>query len=339
MKFLSMILGLFLLSSCGSGGGADGESVFYDSASKVLPSIKTTSTSSSAVEINVLSNVCDTATDGVVSTVCDTFEAYTEDNWNNEEATLGHTVSMTNFYKFIIQTDAYISDGTGKTCEDVNDKVKLRYDDGSAFWTSTDTYKCKASDTEGTDRFKSYAWDIENNKYAVLYDHQDDSDEAMTYGSMTETDFNLTVKSFWSNPGNYRKFMGNTTEHSFTMEDVSGSEPTILVLAGYAQGLAKHFLAKNNDTVNTRYYCFTIDAQDTVTTSSGKTITVVTGLSVSDALTTCTISDCGGCESDTITLNGTLTSLPEAVDSIMTDIGAATGYQPTQHFMHAFEAI
>jgi hypothetical protein len=346
MKTIIGLSALALLLSCGGGGDSSSDGVFYAPASQIFPTIKTSVANTSSVRVtDAATNICDTSPSlgTVARTVCDTFESYTEDNWNNEEATLGHKVSMTNFYKFMIQTDAYISDGTKQTCEAVTGKVKVDYDDSSAFWTSTDTYSCKATYTEAANRFKAYAWDSTNSKYAVLYDHQDSSDEAMTFGSKTSTTFDLTVKSFLTSPGPgyYRRFTGNVTEHSFTMQDVTSSTPTKLVLAGLAQGVGKHFLAEYISGGTHEYYCYTIAAQANITTSTGKTITQITQLSVSAPLTTCTATSggCGGCETDTITYGGTAQALPAVAATVMSEIAVTSGLQPTQHFKHQFDAL
>lgn len=322
---------LFLLVACGSSGS--GDNVFYDLSSKVLPNINTTLVSGSSININDSSatNVCNDNPTGIVSTVCQTFEAYTPDNWNNEEATLGHAVSMTNFYKFIIQTDAYIADGLRSTCETINSKIQLSYDDQSDFWQSQDTYVCKAANTESSQRFKAYAWDTTNNKYAVMYDHQDDSDEALTYGFKTATAFDLAVKLYGHSSGSYRRFTGNTTETSFTMQDLD-SAGTKTTIAGFAQGVGKHFLTRSGST----YYCFTINTQEDYTTSSGVKVTVITGLSYTSPAT-CTSSACDGCETEQVTIDGTLKSLPDAVDYLTDGMTGIT--VPSQHFEHAFKVL
>lgn len=336
-KITPILLVAFLFASCGGDSGS-GDDVFFALASQILPSIKTTTTRSS-VRAGRTTNVCDASPTGTLLTICDTFETYTKDNWNNEEATLGHRVSMTNFYKFMIQTDAYISDGLRQTCEAVNGKVKVDYDDNSAFWTSTDNYACKAAAQESSSRFKAYAWDQPNNKYAVLYDHQDDTDEAMTFGSKTGTTFDLSVKS-GAGGGSYRRFTGSTADKTFTMADISGTTPiTKLVLAGFSQGLSKHFLAKvESSRTASAYYCFTIDAQQVITTSDGSQVTVISELSSSEQ-PACNSTSCGGCEADSITVNGTAMTLPVAADTLMTGITPATGYQPTQHFKHQFDGV
>lgn len=306
------------------------EDIFHNLVMEVLPKVMT---STSRMRTT---NVCNSNPQGVLQTVCETFEAYTEDNWNNEEATLGHEVSMTNFYKFMIQTDSYISDGLKKSCESVNGKVKIDYDDGNPFWMSTDDYVCKAKNQEeSSNRFQAYAWDQSNNKYAVLYDHQDDRDEALTFGYKAETSFDLTVLAAWTTPGQYRRFTGLTTDKTFTMEDYSGSTPDKIILAGYAQGEGKHFLAKINDSTGTYYYCFTITTEENITTKSGKTYTVISQLDVSDKLTTCNSSSCGGCKSDAITVGGTSKSLPDAVDYLF--LHDENVKQAQSHFKHEFE--
>ncbi|HOW16603.1 MAG TPA: hypothetical protein PK443_02710 [bacterium] len=226
---------------------------------------------------------------------------------------------MTNFYKFIIQTDAYISDGLRQTCETVSDKVKLLYDDETLFWQSQDNYTCKAAYAESSDRFKAYAWDQENNKYAVMYDHKDDDDEALTYGSKATSSFDLTVKLFGKGNGSYRKFTGNATDKTFTMQDLNASGYK-LALAGYAQGVGNHFLAKSDNGTEEKYYCFTIDSQEEYTASSGATITVITGLSV-------------GTEGDTTEC----ADLVSEVDSLIDDLDDVT--VPAEHFEHEFKAL
>jgi len=321
---------VFLLASCGGSGDSSSDNVFYETASKVLPNINTTLVTGASIVINeTTDNACNDNPTGDVKTICDTFEAYTSDNWNNEEATLGHQVGMTNFYKFIIQTDAYISDGLRQTCEAVNGKVKVLYDDETAFWESTDSYVCKASYTEASNRFKAYAWDLENNKFAVMYDHQDASDEALTFGSKAATSFDLTVK-FYGESGGYRRFTGDSTEKTFTMQDLNASNYK-LALAGFAQGTGKHFLASNE----TSFYCFTINSQEDYTTTSGQVVTVITGLTYTQPAT-CTSAGCGGCESDSITINGTSKSLPDAITDVIDMTGASV---PAKHFEHAFSAL
>ncbi len=337
MKKLVILSSLVLFASCG-GSSSSSDNVFYGTAYKVLPSINTTLVSGSSVKVNAVStNPCNESPIGDIKTICDTFEAYTEDNWDNEEATLGHRVSMTNFYKFIIQTDAYISDGTSKTPTTVNGKVNLLYDDSSVFWTSTDTYVSTSTSNESAERFAAYAWDQPNGKYAVMYDHQDDDDEALTYGSKTATVFDLAVKMWTGSEGSgsYRKFTGDATELSFTMQDISGSADSKLALAGFTQGVGKHFVAESVSGSTTTYYCFTINSQQNYTTSTGKVVTVITGLTYTDPAT-CTSTDCGGCEADSITVGGTLKTLPDAAAYLITDMVGIT--VPTQHFGHVFNA-
>lgn len=338
MKKLVIVLSsLVMITSCG-GSGSSSDNIFYSTAYKVLPSINTTLVASSSINTNDSSttNTCNASPTGDVKTICDTFEAYTEDNWNNEEATLGHPVGMTNFYKFIIQTDAYISDGIRYTPTAVNGKVNLLYDNSSLFWESTDTYVSTSTKSESSQRFAAYAWDQPNNKYAVMYDHQDDNDEALTYGSKTATVFDLAVKMWVGSPGSgsYRRFTGDATEQSFTMQD-TGSSDSKLVLAGFAQGTGKHFLAKTvNGSTNT-YYCFTINSQQNYTTSNGKVVTVITGLT-NTTPGTCDNTACDDCELDHITVGGVSKTLPEAVDYLITDMSSVT--VPTQHFGHIFNA-
>ncbi|MEI6092844.1 MAG: hypothetical protein WCQ47_04085 [bacterium] len=337
-KLVIAFSSLVLFASCG-GSGSSSDNVFYSTAYKVLPNINTTLIKSSSVSTNdTVTNTCNASPTGDVKTICDTFEAYTEDNWNNEDATIGHPVGMTNFYKFIIQTDSYISDGMGATATAVNGKVNLLYDNSSLFWESTDTYVSKSTKSESSQRFSAYAWDQPNNKYAVMYDHQDANDEALTYGSKTATVFDLAVKMWVGSPGSgsYRRFTGDATEQSFTMQD-TGSSGSKLALAGFAQGTAKHFLAKSVNGATTNYYCFTINSEQTYTTTSGKAVTVITGLTYTEQPTcTSAASSCGGCEADHITVAGTLRALPDAVDYLVTDMSSVT--VPTQHFGHVFNA-
>jgi hypothetical protein len=188
----------------------------------------------------------------------------------------------------------------------------------------------KASYAESVDRFKAYAWDQTNNKYAVMYDHQDDDDEALTYGSKTALAFDLSVKLYGSSSGSYRRFTGNVSESSFTMQDIQGG--TKLALAGYAKGEGKHFLAKSGS----NYYCFAISSQENYTTSGGKVVTVITGLSLTEP-GTCDNTACGGCEADNVTIGGELKTLPEAVDLLVLDLNVA--YVPSKHFQHEFELL
>ncbi len=337
-KLIIVLSSLVLFASCG-GSSSSSDNVFYTTAYKVLPSINTTLVTSSSVKINTDTtiNTCNENPSGDVKTICDTFEAYTEDNWNNEEATLGHQVGMTNFYKFIIQTDSYISDGIRYTPTTVNGKVNLLYDDASLFWEGTDTYVSTSTSTESSQRFAAYAWDQPNNKYAVMYDHQDDNDEALTYGSKTETIFDLAVKMWTGSHGNgsYRRFTGDAANASFTMQDINSSSDSKLVLAGFAQGTGKHFLAKSVSGITSSYYCFAINSQQNYTTSTGKVVTVITGLTYSTPAT-CTSTSCGDCEADTITVGGASKTLPDAVDYLVTDMSSVTA--PTQHFGHVFNA-
>lgn len=335
-KLFLFMVPVFVLASCG-GSGSSSDDVFYDTASKVLPNINTTLVSGVSIVINETSdNVCnDSPAEGTdVKTICDTFEAYTIDNWNNEEETLGHRVGMTNFYKFIIQTDAYISDGLRQTCETVSGKVKVLYDDNTPFWESTDNYVCKATYTESTNRFKAYAWDQTNNKYAVMYDHQDANDEALTFGSKAANSFDLTVK-FFGESGGYRRFTGDSTEQTFTMQDLKESNYK-LALAGFAQGEGKHFLAKSFDGATTKFYCFTINSQKDYTTSTGQVVTVITGLTYTEEATCTTAGGCGGCENDSITIDGTTAKLPDAIDTVIDMTGVTV---PSQHFKHEFSAL
>jgi len=85
----------------------------------------------------------------------------------------------------------------------------------------------------------------------------------------------------------------------------------------------------------TSYYCFTINSEQNYTTASGKIVSVITGLTYTSQ-PTCSNTNCGGCEADHVTVGGTLKTLPDADDYLITNMSSVT--VPSQHFGHVFNA-
>lgn len=220
---LAILISFIAFYACGSSFSFN----VVDATKNAAPSFQ--SASASSVKINT-TDWSYNHVKGMFTYCGDSSSDYQDENATTCGTANGVDINISNIYKLLFQTQDYLDDYATDcvTTVSATQKVTIKYDSGSVFIESDPgDMECVNNVTEDASkkRYKAAAWKTSTDtvSFGVLYDHQDASDEALTYGDYNSTTHELNlILALYSEKdkeGSYLYLKGNTSDHSFTFHD------------------------------------------------------------------------------------------------------------------------